>query len=213
MRLDRTNARTARPPLVVAGGSNGTGALAASLARTEGRVVRVVGAPEDAGWLRAAIAGAEGVVLVPARGARSVAAQARAVVEACSDSATRTPHVVLISGFSVAHGPAHALNTPERLEDLLTAEQVVRSSGRWYTIVRPTWLTSDPAGRYALTLTQDPWADGMIPRADLARVCLAAIDEPQARGKTFAAFAEPGRAPAGLAPMFAALAADRPVLR
>ena len=152
-------------------------------------------------------------MLVPARGAESVAALARAVVGACLAWGARTPHVVLISGFSVGHGLAHSLNTPERLEDLLTAEQVVRSSGRSYTIVRPTWLTTDPAGRYALTLTQDPWADGMIPRADLARVCLAAIDEPQAQGKTFAAFAEPGPAPASWAPMFAALAADHPVRR
>jgi uncharacterized protein YbjT (DUF2867 family) len=121
--------------------------------------------------------------------------------------------VVLVSGFSVAHGLGHALNTPERLEDLLTAEQVVRCSGRRYTIVRPTWLTSDPAGRYALTLTQDPWADGMIPRADLARVCLAALDEPHARGKTFAVFVQPGPGPARWGAMFAPLVADHPVHR
>lgn len=208
MHVDRTDGGTARPPLVVAGGSGGTGALTASLAHSQGRVVRVVGACEDACSLRTAVDGAEGVVLVPARGSESVAAQARAVVEACAGSSARTPHVVLVSGFSVGHGPAHSLNTPARLEDLLAAEQVVRSSGRWYTIVRPTWLTSDPPGRYALTLTQDPCADGMLPRADLARVCLAAIYEPEARGKTFAAFAEPGSAPAQWMPMFAALAPD-----
>ena len=211
MRVDRTDGRTARRPLVIAGGSGGTGALTASLARTQGRAVRVVGAPEDSRSLRAALAGADGVVLVPARGSESVTAHARAVVEACEDSGGGTPHVVLVSGFSVGHGTGHSLNTPERREDLLAAEQVVRASGRWYTIVRPTWLTSDPAGRYALTLTQDPWADGMIPRADVARVCLAAIDEPEARGKTFTAFAEPGPAPARWMPMFAALAADQPV--
>lgn len=196
--------------VVVAQGSTGTGAFVAARARAEGRVVCVVDAPEHTGLSPATIDGAGAVVLVPARGSESVAAQARAILEACPDSGTRTPHVVLVSGFSVAHGGAHALNTPRRLEDLLTAEQVVRSSGRSYTIVRPTWLTSDPAGRYALTLTQDPCADGMLPRADLARVCLAAIDEPQARGKTFAAFAEPGSAPTGWAPMFAALIPDDP---
>jgi uncharacterized protein YbjT (DUF2867 family) len=199
--------------IVVAGGSSGTGALVTSLARTQGRVVTVVEAPETSRSLRAAIAGAEGVVLVAARGARSVSAQAQAMVEACPDGRTKRPHLVLVSGFSVAHGPAHALNTPERLTDLLTAEQVVRSSGRWYTVVRPTWLTSDPPSRYAVTLTQDPCADGMLPRADLARVCLAAIDEPRARGKTFAAFVEPGPAPARWAPMFAALLADDPLRR
>jgi uncharacterized protein YbjT (DUF2867 family) len=199
--------------LVVAGGSRGTGAAVTSLARGQGRVVRVLDAPQTADSLPATIDDAQGVILVPARGAESVTAQARAVVETCLDRVAATPHVVLVSGFSVGHGLAHPLNTPERLDDLVTAERVVRCSGRRYTIVRPTWLTSDPPGRYALTLTQDPLADGMIPRADLARICLAALDEPQARGKTFAAFAEPGPAPARLAPAFAALAPDDPALR
>ncbi|HTX08857.1 MAG TPA: NAD(P)H-binding protein [Solirubrobacteraceae bacterium] len=211
MHVARPDDKAVGRPLVVAGGSRGTGMLVASLGRSQGRVVRVVEAPEAAGSLRAAIAGAEGVVLVPAREAVSVAAQARAIVAACPDSAPRTPHLVLVSGFSVAHGHAHALNTPERLKDLMTAEQVVRCSGRRYTIVRPTWLTSDPPGRYALTLSQDSWADGMLPRADLARICLASLDEPQARGKTFAAFAEPGPGPVRWAGTFAALTTDPPV--
>jgi uncharacterized protein YbjT (DUF2867 family) len=211
MRLDRFTGRANRRPLVVAGGSSGTGALVASLARSESRAVRVADGLGHSRSLRAAIGGAEGVVLVPARGAESVAAQAQAVIEACPDGDTRAPHVVLVSGFSVGHGLAHALNTPERLRDLVTAEHVIRSSGRAYTIVRPTWLTSDPPGRYALTLTQDPWADGMIARADLAGICLAAIGEPRARGKTFAAFAEPGPAPPRWTELFAALAADDPV--
>ena len=199
--------------LVVAGGSRGTGALVASLARSQGRPVRVLDASEHADSLPGSIVGAKGVVLVPARGARSVTAQAREIVAASPDPSATTPHVVLVSGFSVAHGPAHALNTPERLDDLLTAEQVVRRSGRRYTIVRPTWLTRDPPGLYALTLTQDPCADGMIPRSDLARICLAALDELAARGKTFAAFAQPGPAPARLASAFAALRPDDPVRR
>jgi uncharacterized protein YbjT (DUF2867 family) len=156
------------------------------------------------------IAGAEGVVLVPRRGTESVSAQAHAVLEACPDESASTPHVVLVSGFSVGHGLAHSLNTPDRLADLLSAERMVRSSGRSYTIVRPTWLTNDPPCRYTLTLTQEPWADGMIPRVDLARICLAAIAEPSARDKTFAAFTEPGPSPARWARLFAALIADRP---
>lgn len=213
MHIDRPYRGTGSRPLVLVGGSKGTGSLVASAARAQGRTVRVVNDPERLRELEAAMAGADGVVLVPARGSASVAAQAQAVVEACPDSDAATPHVVMVSGFSVGHGPAHALNTPERLDDLLTAERLVRSRGRSYTIVRPTWLTSDRSGQYALTLTQDPLADGMIPRADLARICLAALDQPQARGKTFAAFAQPGPAPACLAPAFAALTPDPPIRR
>ena len=169
MHTVRRTARPGRRALVVAGGSRGTGALVASLARSRGQEVTVVDAPGSGRCLRAAIAGAAGVVLVPMRGAESVAARAHAVLEACPDGDASAPHVVLVSGFSVAHGLAHALNTPERLSDLLSAEEIVRSSGRSYTIVRPTWLTNDPPGRYALTFTQEAWADGMISRADLAR--------------------------------------------
>lgn len=197
--------------IVVAGGSTGTGELVTSLARARGRSVTILDAPETATTrsLRSTLAGAQGVILIPARGTHSVAAQARALIEACSHRPASRPHVVLVTGFSVAHGRAHALNTPERLNDLLTAEQMVRSSSHRYTVVRPTWLTSDPPGRYTVTLTQDPRADGMLARADLARLCLAAIDEPQAWGKTFAAFAEPGPAPARWAPMFTALLTDQ----
>jgi uncharacterized protein YbjT (DUF2867 family) len=103
---------------------------------------------------------------------------------------------------------AHALNTPDRLRDRCYAEDLVRHSGVPYTIVRPTWLTSDPPGGYAITLTQDPWADGMIARADLAEVCLAAIAQPAARGKTFAVFAEPGPATKPWSRRFASLDPD-----
>jgi uncharacterized protein YbjT (DUF2867 family) len=199
---------TRAPLVVVAGGSSGTGTLVALLARDQGRAVRVVDVPEQAHGLRAAIAGAAGVVLVPARGTGSVAAQAGSVVDACTSVGPSAPHVVLVTGFSVGHGRAHALNTPDRLADLVAAEELVRGSGCPYTIARPTWLTDDPRGRYALVLTQDPMTDGMVARADLASVCLAAIDEPQARGKTFAVLAQPGAAPTRWAAMFASLVAD-----
>jgi uncharacterized protein YbjT (DUF2867 family) len=208
MRDDRPDESTPGRTLVLAGGSTGTGALVASQARARGWEVRAVGRPERCPSLRVLLAAAEGLVLIPARGVRTVAAEVRAVAEACADLGPDAPHVVLVTGFSVGHGPAHALNTPQRLADLLAAEDLLRSNGDRYTIVRPTWLTQDPPGRYALTLTQDPCADGMVARADLARVCLAAIDHPEARAKTFAVFAEPGAAPARWAPAFAALTPD-----
>ena len=56
-----------------------------------------------------------------------------------------------------------------------------------------------PATRPATTPSRSPrtrCADGMIARADLAMVCLAAVAEPAARGTTFAVFAQPGAAAA-----------------
>lgn len=194
------------PPfaLVIAGGSRGTGLVLAERARAAGYEVRVVDDPECSHRLRTSVAAAGAVTIIPARGVGSLAGQVRAVLAA----AAATPHLVVITGFSIGHGVAHALNTPERLRDRREAEDLVRHSGLPYTIVRPTWLTSDPPGRYAIRLTQDPWTDGMIARADLAEACLAAVAQPEARGKTFAVFAEPGRDAKAWSRRFAALDPD-----
>ena len=169
--------------------------------------MRLVDEPQDGPELRAALDGAGAAILIPARTVASLTAQVHAVLEAISDPATG-PHVILVTGFSIGHGCEHTLNTPERLADRRRAEALVRRSGAPYTIVRPTWLTSDPPGHYAVTLTQDPLADGMIARADLAVVCLAAITEPASRGTTFAVFAQPGGAPRSWTPLFSALHRD-----
>lgn len=194
-------------PLVVAGGSLATGRELARQAGAAGREVRLVDQPEHGGELRAALDGAAAVAIVPARTAGSLAAQVRTILDATAEPRVG-PQIILVTGFSIGHGLAHALNTLERLADRRRAEALVRCSGVPYTIVRPTWLTSDPPGHYAVTLTQDPYADGMIARADLAVVCLAAATEPAARGMTFAVFAQPGRAPRSWAPLFSALRPD-----
>jgi uncharacterized protein YbjT (DUF2867 family) len=198
---------SALAPLVVAGGSLATGRELARQAGAAGREVRLVDEPRDGRELRAALDGAAAAVLIPARTVASLTAQVRAVLEAVGDPATG-PHIILVTGFSIGHGREHALNTPDRLADRRCAEALVRRSGAPYTIVRPTWLTSDPPGHYAVTLTQEPFADGMIARADLAAVCLAAITEPASRGTTFAVFAQPGGAPRSWAPLFSALDRD-----
>jgi uncharacterized protein YbjT (DUF2867 family) len=77
-----------------------------------------------------------------------------------------------------------------------------------WTVVRPTWLTDDPAGAHAVRATQDPSADGMISRADLAAALFAAIEQPFARGTTFALYNEPGEPPRDWASVFAGLEPD-----
>jgi uncharacterized protein YbjT (DUF2867 family) len=189
---------------VIVGGSRGTGRVLAERGWAAGYEVRVIDDPERSADLRAVLAGAGAVAIIPARGVASLAAQVRAVLT----EAHEAPHVILVTGFSIGHGMAHALNTPDRLRDRRDAEDLVRRSGVPYTIIRPTWLTSDPPGGYAITLTQDRWADGMIPRADLAEVCLGAIGQPAARRKTFAAFAEPGHSEVPWSRRFADLEPD-----
>ncbi len=200
-------AAPARAPFVVAGGSLATGRELARQAATAGHEVRLVDQPEPGGELWAALAGASAVAIIPARTVKSLAAQVQTILDAIADP-PGGPQIILVTGFSIGHGLAHALNTPERLADRRCAEALVRRSGLPYTIVRPTWLTSDPPGHYAITLTEDPSADGMIARADLAAVCLAAAAESAARGTTFAVFAEPGRPPRSWASLFSALRPD-----
>jgi hypothetical protein len=179
------------------------------LAGAAGREVRVVDEPDRSAALGAALLDAAAVAIIPSRTTGSLSAQVEAILDALRDLSS-SPHLVLVTGFSIGHGLQHALNTPERLADRVRAEDLVRRSGVPYTIVRPTWLTSDPPGRYAITLTQDPLADGMIARADLAAVCLAAVDVPAASDTTFAVFAEPGPAPSSWPPVFADLRPDAP---
>lgn len=198
---------SAPAPLVVAGGSMGTGRELARQAGAAGREVRLADEPADGAGLRAALDRAAAAVLIPARTVVSLTAQVQAILDAIGDPATG-PHLILVTGFSIGHGLEHALNTPERLADRRGAEALVRTSGAPYTVVRPTWLASDPPGHYAVTLTQDPCADGMIARADLAAVCLAAVAEPAARGTTFAVFAQPGFARRSWASLFSSLERD-----
>ncbi len=203
----------AHSPIAVVGGSRGTGTLVAALARSQGRETRVVEALGPPHVLRSAFEGARGVIHIPARGVRSLARQVDMVLEAQHGHGPPHPHMVLVTGFSVGHGRAHAMNTREYLEDRRGAEELLRNGGLPYTIVRPTWLTSDPAGRYAVTVTQDPLIDGMIARADLAAACLAACDDPRVRDTTFSLFAQPGLPPDEWGSLFASLVPDHALRR
>ena len=137
----------------------------------------------------------------------SLAAQVQAILDVISDPPPdRTWSWSPVSRSGTAS--QHALNTPERLADRRRAEELVRRSGVPYTIVRPTWLTNDPPGRYAVTLTQDP----LRRRDDRARRPRRGVPgggrATGAQGTTFAVFAQPGPAPGSWAPLFSALDRD-----
>ncbi|MBN8280982.1 MAG: SDR family oxidoreductase [Gammaproteobacteria bacterium] len=67
-------------------------------------------------------------------------------------------------------------------------EAAVRASGVPYTIVRPGGLTNQPGGRAGIRLEQGDAGTGFIPRADVARICVAALGSPAARNRTFEAY-------------------------
>jgi uncharacterized protein YbjT (DUF2867 family) len=65
------------------------------------------------------------------------------------------------------------------------SESHLRASGLPYTIVRPGGLTDDPGGQTGIALQQGDEGSGRIPRADVAAVMIAALDNPDALRKTF----------------------------
>lgn len=191
-----------------------TGRHVADHARSRGHQVVELAGLEDESALDRGLTGADGLVLIPLRGdARLHSEQA---VRRAVDSAARlgTPlHVVLLSSFAVGHGPAHPLNRIDAalLPGREAAERILRGSGLPYTIVRPTWLTDDPPGAHALTLTQQPDTDGMLARSDLAAAMVAAIEH-GARDTTFALFNEPGEPITDWPAAFGRLARDSEAL-
>ena len=120
-------------------------------------------------------------------------------------AARRETHIVLLTSFAVGYGPGHPMSRDGGHRD---AENALRASGLPWTVVRPTWLTDDPAGAHAVTLTQEARPDGMLARADLAVALVAAVEEGDARRTTFALYNEPGCPRTDWPAAFAALAHD-----
>ena len=54
-----------------------------------------------------------------------------------------------------------------------------------YTIVRPGGLINSPGGETEVVFAQGDGAAGAIPRADVARVCVEALETQDALNKTF----------------------------
>lgn len=95
-------------------------------------------------------------------------------------------------------------------------ERLIRSSGNNYTIVRPGWFDYNDADQLQITFLQGDTrqagspADGVIARAQIARVLVDSLSSVEANRKTLELVAERGTAQDELAPVFDALDADAP---
>jgi uncharacterized protein YbjT (DUF2867 family) len=195
--------------VVAAEAGSRTGRLVAEIARVRGHRVRVLDGLDDPATVADAARGGRAIVLVPQRGdaERHAHAAVRTLILAARRHAPAA-QLVLVSSFAVGQ-PAHPLNrVTASLRGRLAAERALRASGLAWTVVRPTWLTDDPAGAHAVSVSQASWADGMLARADLAAALVAAAEHPHARGKTFVLFNEPGQPRGDWARIFAGLAPD-----
>lgn len=75
----------------------------------------------------------------------------------------------------------------------LKGENVLRESGLHYTIIRPGGLRDEPGGvtTFAAFQTDTPSKLRMIPRADVATVCVAALNNTDAYHKTLVILSNP----------------------
>lgn len=128
---------------------------------------------------------------------------------ATAAAAAKLGHVVLVSSAGVTRDD-HPLN--RRFDNVLQwkarGEDALRASGVPWTIIRPGGLTGADTGAGGIRLVQGDGGTGFIPRADVARIVVAALGEPTARGRTFEAYAAGGPPPADWAKTFNALVAD-----
>ena len=90
----------------------------------------------------------------------------------------------------------------------LKGEDALRASGVPFTIVRPGGLVNKPGGQDKIVFAQGDTTSGTITRDDVAIICVAALQSPEAVNKTFEAYSEPGTPSGNWPAMFGALIAD-----
>lgn len=126
-------------------------------------------------------------------------------------AAGKADQMVLVSSSGVTHKD-HVLN--RMFDNVLIwkgkGEDALRASGVPYTIVRPGGLTNKPGGQDGLRFEQGDEGTGVIPRADVARVCVAALAAPAARNRTFELYGAPPPPPKDWNALFSGLAGDGP---
>ena len=116
-------------------------------------------------------------------------------------------HVVLVSSIGVTQ-PDHPINKYGRvLEWKLKGEDHLRASGLTYTVVRPGGLTDDDGGK-GIEFGQGDTISGRIPREDVALVCLRALNNTHAHGKTLDIISNDAPQPTDFDAIFRALQKD-----
>ena len=226
-----------RGPLVlVAGATGGTGQEAVRQALAQGFAVRVLVRNEDAArpLLGEKVQYAVGNVRDPAAIAQALKG-ATYVISALGSNSQRDPEnkpefidyggtkhlveaskaagvkqFVLVSSMGATHAD-HPLN--KMFDNILVwklkGEDALRASGVPYTVVRPGGLRNAQAGQTALTALQgDPKVNGQISRADVAAICVAALGNKAAQGKTFEVIGADGAPPSDWTAFFAGLRTD-----
>lgn len=124
-------------------------------------------------------------------------------------AAAQVEHFVLVSSMG-ATIEDHPLN--QMFDNILMwkfkGEEALRNSGVPFTIVRPGSLTEEPGGKVAIKVFPEDGGEGSIPRADVARVCVAALANPAAMNKTLSVISGEGAPAADFTAAFEAIPAE-----
>ena len=224
-----------KPLVLVAGATGKTGALVVAQLREKGYPVRAfvrsaekaaerlgpeveaaVGDLRDPASIAATLNGVD--VVINAAGSGVPAADdnmpqhvdfegARNLADAAA--AAGVDQYVLVSSMGVTDDE-HELN--RMFNNILIwkrkGEEAVAASGISYTIVRPGGLNDGPGNTQTVIFEQGdfPGRGKVISRADVARVCVAAVQNEEARNKVFEIYARDGEPQSGFSGEFAALA-------
>ncbi len=137
-----------------------------------------------------AVSGADGVVFAagagPGSGAERKATMDRdgaiRLIEACRQAGVR--RYVMVSAMGARPGADRGEGVfGAYLAAMAAADEALTASGLDFTIVRPGALTDEPP--HELVSAAPGLARGSIPRADVARVLLAVLNEPATIGRAF----------------------------
>jgi uncharacterized protein YbjT (DUF2867 family) len=140
--------------------------------------------------LAEALQGADAAVFAAGAGPGSGAARkstmdrdgAIRLIEACRQAGVT--RYVMVSAMGARPGASRGEGVfGAYLEAKAAADEALSQSGLDYTIVRPGGLTDEPP--HELVSAAPELARGSIPRADVARVLLAVLNEPATIGKAF----------------------------
>ena len=231
---DAASGESARPLVLVAGATGKTGSLVLAQLQEKGYPVRAfvrnaekaaerlgpdvetaVGDLRDPASIAPALDGVD--VVINAAGSGVPAADdnmpehvdyegVRNLADAAA--AAGVGHYVLVSSMGVTDDE-HELN--RMFNNILIwkrkGEEAVTASGITYTIVRPGGLNDGPANAQTILFEQGdvPGRGKVISRADVARVCVAALEDEQARNKVFEIYATDGEPQSDFSGEFAAL--------